>query len=291
MPHGYVRDASHLPDHDLVLRLPGSPILAFHVRHYLDRERHVVIAGELAGGPSPIVFATPLAKEIAETVVPPGCEFTMIAYGPQHPLSSKPHFREVTFELDGSTMPPSCAVFAGTKVSLPCFRDLDSAVVESMVGRPVLTFPYGLYTEALAEGMNGQPAKRMLELLIEMGLACAQHGPSPFGEYCSVDPTCDEVLNQRARIWRKPYKPRRRLADGAYIGISTDGWDRIEFDEEGVRRRVPIFGMDSAGVAWGYGGAGPWEAATSILPDGRGTIVVFTACCTPASSLRSTAAA
>ncbi|HMJ01965.1 MAG TPA: DUF6166 domain-containing protein [Conexibacter sp.] len=268
MPRRYVNDDADLPDHDLILELPGSHSgLTCHVRHYVHRDAHVVIVGELADGASPIVFAEPIARELAHLVVPSGQEFTMVAYVPQHPLSGEPHFREVTFEIDGSARRPSSAVFAGPKVTLPCFRPLDLDLVEAMAGRPVFTFPYGFYTSALAEAMNGQPAKRLLELLIEAGLACPTHGPSRHGEYCGVDPSCDEVRNRRARRWRVPFEPRRRSTGGAYVGISTDRSSRVVFDADGIRSAVPVFGMDAPEVAWGYGGAGPWEAATSILAD------------------------
>jgi len=268
MRRRYVRDDADLPEHDLILELPGSVSgLSCHVRHYVHRDAHVAIVGELTAGASPIVFAEPIAKELAHLVVPRGCEFTMIAYTPQHPLSGQDHFRAVTFELDGVAHRPSSALFAGPKVALPSLRALDLENVEALTGRPVFTFPYGFYTRELAEAMNGQPATRLLELLTEAGLACPEHGPSPYGEYCGVDPRCDELQNRRARRWRTPYEPRRGSVVGAYVGTDTgrDSW--IEFDEEGFRRPVPVFGMDAREVTWGYRGAGPWETATSILAD------------------------
>jgi hypothetical protein len=116
---------------------------------------------------SPIASAASLAREVAEIVVPPGQEFAMVAYAPQSPLSSEPHCHEVTFEIDGRTKRPSSAVFAGPKVALPCFKPIDLPAVEVLAGRPVLTFPYGFYTKVLAEATHGQPAKRLLNLLIE----------------------------------------------------------------------------------------------------------------------------
>jgi hypothetical protein len=268
MPRSYVRDDADLPENDLILALPGSySALSCHIRHYVNADAHVVIVGEFAGGASGIVFAEPIAREVAEAVVPPGCEFTMVAYAPQHPLSGQARFHEVTFELDDSIRRPSSAVFAGPRVTLPHFRPLGLDAVEALTGRPVFTFPYGFYTRELAEAMNGQPARRVLELLIEEGLACPEHGPSRYGEYCGVDPNCDELRNRRARRWRSPYEPRLRSNDGVYVGTDTGYGSYIEFEEEGIRRSVPVFGMDAPEVAWGYHGSGPWEAATSILAD------------------------
>ncbi|MBS1869939.1 MAG: hypothetical protein JSS99_09770 [Actinobacteria bacterium] len=268
MPRRYVRDDADLPENDFILELPGSfSPLSCHIRHYVNDDHHVVIVGKFAGGAGGVLFAEPIAREVAEAVVPPGREFAMVAYAPQHPLSGGRHFQEVTFELDDSVRRPSSAVFAGPRVTLPHFRPLDLDAVEAMTGRPVFTFPYGFYTRELAEAMNGQPAKRLLELLIEEGLVCPEHGPSSHGEYCGIDPRCDELRNRRARRWRSPYEPRLRSNPGAYVGIDTGYGSCVEFEEEGIRRPVPIFGLDAPEVAWGYHGSGSWEAATSILAD------------------------
>lgn len=268
MSRRYVRDDADRPDNDLILGLPSSySRLSCHVRHYVNADAHVVIVGEFAGGAGAILFAELIAREVAETVVPSEREFTMVAYTPQHPLSGRPHFHRVTFELDGQVRQPSSAVLAGPRLTLPHFHPLDLDAIEALTGRPVLTFPYAFYTRELAEAMNGQPAKRLLELLIEEGLVCPLHGPSPYGEYCGVDPHCDELRNQRARRWRTPHEPQGRSAEGAYVGTNTGRGSRIEFDEEGFRRPVPIFGLDAPEVAWGYHGSGPREAATSMLAD------------------------
>ncbi len=152
----------------------------------------------------------------------------MIAYTPRSPLSGEPPFREVTFELDGCRLRPSSKVFESPMVGLACFSPVDLAAVEALTGRPVLMFPYGFYTRALAEAASGQPAKRLLELLIETGLACPTHGPSPYGEYCGFDPSCEEEPNRRARMWRARFAPRRRSTDGVYVGVSTDRSARVE---------------------------------------------------------------
>jgi len=268
MPHKYVRDDADLPENDLILELPGSySPLSCHIRHYVNAEAHVVIVGEFADGASGIVFAEAIAREVAEAIVPPRREFTMVAYAPQHPLSGRPHFQEVKFKRDGTVRRPSSAVFAGPRVTLPHFLPLDLDAVVAMAGRPVFTFPYGFYTRELAEAMNGQPARRVLELLIEAGLACPEHGPSSHGEYCGIDPRCDELRNRRARRWRKPYEPRLLSTAGLYVGTDTGRGSYIEFEEEGIRRSVPVFGLDAPEVAWDYGGLGAWEAATSILAD------------------------
>jgi hypothetical protein len=264
----YVRSDSDLPDHDLVLEMSDtSRDLAYHVRHYVHGGAHLVIVGGLDGGVSPIVNADSIAREVAMVVVPPGQEFTMVAYTPQHPLIGEPHFKEVTFEVDECIKRPSSAVFGGPKVALSCFRPLDLPAVEALAGRPVLTFPYGFYTRALVEATNGQPAKRLLELLIEAGLVCPIHGPSPYGEYCDTDPSCDEKLNRRARRWRTPYVPRRRSTDGAYIGVRTDHWALVELALNASRQPIPVFGLAAPDVTWGYDGSGPEECARSILAD------------------------
>jgi hypothetical protein len=90
----YVRSDSDQPDHDLILELSDPPSsLACHARHYVHNDVHVVIVGQLNGNLCPIASAAPVAREVAETVIPPGEEFTMIAYTPRSPASSGPHFR------------------------------------------------------------------------------------------------------------------------------------------------------------------------------------------------------
>jgi len=267
MRRRYVRSDADLPDHDLILEMSGG-LSACHVRHYVHGGAHLVIVGGLDGGVSPIVNADSIAREVATVVVPPGQEFTMVAYTPQNPLIGEPDFKEVTFEVDECIKRPSSAVFGGPKVALWCFRPLDLPAVEALAGRPVLTFPYGFYTRALAQATNGQPAKRLLELLIEMGLACPTHGPSPYGEYCGTYLSCEEEPNRRARVWRTPYEPRRRSTDGAYIGVRTDHWvRRVELALNASRRPIPVFGLAAPDVTWGYGGSGPEECARSILAD------------------------
>lgn len=87
----YVRSDSDLPDHDLILELSDRPSsLVCHVRHYVHNDLHVVIAGQLNGGLCPIASATSVAREVAETVVPPGGEFTMIADTPRSPRGGQP---------------------------------------------------------------------------------------------------------------------------------------------------------------------------------------------------------
>jgi hypothetical protein len=68
-------------------------------------------------------------------------------------------------------------------------------------------------------------------------------------------------------MWRTPYEPRRRSTDGAYTGISTDCRAWVEFALDESRQAVPVFDLAGPEVAWGYGGAGPQECATSILAD------------------------
>jgi hypothetical protein len=264
----YVRSDSDLPDHDLILELSDQPSsLACHARHYVHNDVDVVVVGQLNGGLCPIANAASVAREVAETVIPPGGEFTMIAYTPRSPLSSEPRFREVTFELDGCRLRPSSKAFDNSKVALACFSPVDLAAVEALTGRPVLMFPYGFYTRALAEAVSGQPAKRLLDLLIETGLACPTHGPSPYGEYCGFDPSCEEEPNRRARMWRARFAPRRRSTDGAYVGVSTDRSARVELALERGRQPIPVFGLAAPEAGWGYGGSGPQEGATSILAD------------------------
>jgi hypothetical protein len=53
MRRRYVRNDADLPDHDLVLELADiAGGLAYHVRHYVHRDVHVVIVGGFGGGPS-----------------------------------------------------------------------------------------------------------------------------------------------------------------------------------------------------------------------------------------------
>jgi hypothetical protein len=268
MRRRYVRSDADLPDHDLVLALPDTAgELAYHVRHYVQRDAHMVIVGAFEGGPSYVVDAVSVARELAEVVVPAGQEFAMVAYAPQSPLSGEPHFREVSFEVGDRLKRPSSPVLAGPKVAVPRTTPLDLEAVEALAGRPVLTFPYGFYTRALAEAMNGQPAKRLFELLIEAGLACPVHGPSPYGEYCGTALACEQEHNRRARAWRAPYVPRRRSVDGGYVGIATSRQAQVEFASLRQSRPLPIFGRDAPEPAWGYGGSGPAETATSILAD------------------------
>src|ERR1700722_2314863 len=144
-------------------------------------------------------------KELAEFVVPAGQEFAMVAYAPQSPLSPEPHFREVNFEVGEDLKRPSSAALDGPKVAVPRTSPLDLTAVEAMAGRPVLTFPYRFYTRVLAEAMNGQPAKRLFELLIEAGLVCPLHGPSPYGDYCGTGLACEHGHNRRMRAWRAPH--------------------------------------------------------------------------------------
>jgi len=93
MRRRYVTDDADLPDHDLIIELPGTlGGLVCHLRHYVRSDAHVVIAGELTDGASPIVFAEAIAKEVATRLIPPEREFTLVAYTPQHPLSSRFHF-------------------------------------------------------------------------------------------------------------------------------------------------------------------------------------------------------
>jgi transposase len=95
MRRRYVRSDSDLPDHDLILELSGALSgLSCHVRHYVHEGAHLVIAGRLDGGVSPVVNAASVAREVAEVVVPPGQEFAMVAYAPQPPPSGKPHFHD-----------------------------------------------------------------------------------------------------------------------------------------------------------------------------------------------------
>ena len=268
MRRRYVSSDPDLPDHDLILEMSGGLSgLACHVRHYVHCGMNLVIAGQLDDGVSPIANATSIAREVATVVAPSGQEFTMIAYAPRTPLSVEPHFHEVTFEVGGRLKRPSAEMFEGDEAALSRFRPLDLSAVEAMVGRPVLVFPYGFYTRTLAEATNGQPAKRLLDLLIEVGLACPTHGPSPYGEYCGADPRCEQERNRRVRMWRTPYEPRRRSTDGVYMGSRTDRWARVEFALDGSRQQISVFGLAGPAVAWGYGGAGPQECATSILAD------------------------
>ncbi len=256
MRRRYVRNDADLPDHDLVLE-PADIArgLAYHVRHYVHHDAHVVIVGGFGVGPSYIVDAASVARELAEVVVPAGLEFAMVAYAPQSPLSGEPHFREVSFEVGDRVKRASSAWLAGPEVVVPRTRPVDLAAVETMAGRPVLTFPYRFYTRALVEAMNGQPAKRLLELLIEAGLVCPIHGPSPYGDYCGTGLACEQEHNRRARVWRAPYAPRRRSIAGGYRGIATRYQTQVEFASPRQSWSVPIFGRDAPELGWGYGGS------------------------------------
>jgi hypothetical protein len=267
MGRRYVRGDADLPDHDLILELADTGALAYHVRHYVRGDAHMVIVGVFDGGPSYIADAASVARELAELVVPAGRRFAMVAYAPQSPLSAEPHFREVSLEVGDRLEWPSSAVLGGARLALSRTRPLDLAAVERMAGRPVLSFPYGFYTRTLAEAMNGQPARRLFELLIEAGLACPIHGPSPCGEYCGTALVCGQERNRRARAWRRPYAPRRRFTDGSYRGVATSYSAQIEFEAGPDSRAIPVFGRDAPALAWGYGGSGPAEAATSVLAD------------------------
>jgi len=265
MPPRYVSGEADLPDHDLILELPEE--LVYHVRHYLHRATHVVVVGQLEEGGSPSVNAVQVARKVAETVVPAGQPFTMIAYAPQSPLSAEPHFREVTFEVDDRGCRPSAELLSGPKLPRPRTAPLALSSVEELAGRPVLRFPYRFYTRPLAEAMNGQPAKRLFELLIEAGLVCPLHGPSPYGEYCGTDTSCQQERNRRVRRWRSPYAPRRRGLDGCYRGDTAHWPAQIELATALISEPLPVHGLDAPEVSWGYAGAGPQEAATTILAD------------------------
>jgi hypothetical protein len=53
MRRRYVRNDADLPDHDLVLELADiAGGLAYHVRHYVHHDAHVVIVGGFGAGPS-----------------------------------------------------------------------------------------------------------------------------------------------------------------------------------------------------------------------------------------------
>jgi hypothetical protein len=134
----YVRTIADLPDHDLILDLGRG--LICHIRHYVHDDTHVIVAGQLKGGVSPIGNARAIAAEASEVVIPPGREFTLVAYVPQWPLSSDSHFHEVTFEVGGYERRLSAALFEDTRVALACFRALDLSAVELMTGRPILTY-------------------------------------------------------------------------------------------------------------------------------------------------------
>jgi hypothetical protein len=62
------------------------------------------------------------------------------------------YVRNDAFELDGQVRQPSAAVLAGPRLPVSHFDPLDLDAVEAITGRPVLTFPYGFYTEELATG-------------------------------------------------------------------------------------------------------------------------------------------
>jgi hypothetical protein len=112
MRRRYVKNDADLPDHDLVLELPGIVGgLAYHVRHYAHREAHVVIVGGFGDGPSYIVDAASVARELAEVVVPAGLEFAMVAYAPQSPLSGEPHGMPRDVSAVVSAVDQACAAY------------------------------------------------------------------------------------------------------------------------------------------------------------------------------------
>lgn len=271
MGRRYLRSDSDLPEHDLILWLPGAGVgsVACHVRHYVHEHRHVVIAGCLdGGGVDPVWNAVEVARQVAETVVPEEGEFLFVTYAPQPPFGMEPDFREVTFEVNGGATRPSSAALAGPTIPLPCYRPLELRQVEALAGRPILTFPYRCYTTALAEASNGQSAKRLFDLLVDAGLACPKHGPSPYGEYCGrADPTCQAGHRRQARVWRQPYQPARRGTGGTYIGDRRETRTRIGFVLEGRQWPLPVFRLAAPGAEWGYGGAGAQEGATTLLAD------------------------
>jgi hypothetical protein len=267
----YVRSGSDLPDHDVILWLPGvlTGRVGCHARHYVHDDRHVVVVGRLDdGGVDPICDAVEVGRHVAETVVPEEQEFVLVAYVPQPPLSREPRFHEVTFEVGGRVTTPSLAALEGPTLALPRFRPLDLDDVEALAGRPVLTFPYSSYTTALAEATNGQPAKRLFDLLVEAGVGCPRHGPSTDGAYCCrFDPRCEAKHRRSARVWGEPHEPRRRCYGGTYVGDRREGWARIEWDLDGRRSPIPVFGLAAPGVEWGYRGSGAQEGATALLAD------------------------
>jgi hypothetical protein len=271
-----VRHESDLPDHDFILEMPEGGALAgasCHIRHYVDRAAHLVIVGALGDGRiHPVANAVAIARMLTETVIPPGETFTYVAYSPPPPTSGESAFREVRFRLDGPSVRPSQAVLASRRAWRLDAQPVSFGAVQAMAARPVLTFPYGLYTRAVAEAMNGQPAARMYEVLVEADLMCPLHGATPDGEYCRRWYACAPPQVRRRRSWRPPYRPRGGAAGGVYVGFAGDRWTRIELDRGGRRSPVPVFGLEAPEVTWGYAGSGPAEAATAILADYLGFV-------------------
>ncbi|MEA2385928.1 MAG: hypothetical protein QOJ22_102 [Thermoleophilaceae bacterium] len=266
----FVRSESDLPDKDFLMWVPREQAgaAACHIRYYVSGERHVVIAGYLDDGLTWAGSAESVARQLVATLVPPDEEFVFIEYEPQRPWTLRADFHEVTFETNGDAKRPSAAVLGTRAIPFPCFRELDRDAVEMLAGRPVLTFPLGAYTRALADASAAQPAARLFDLMVEQELCCPMHGLSSHGEYCGVDIRCYAELHRRSRKWRGPVRPKRRGCDGAYIGDRYGEWPRIELLLEGeYRQELPTFGSAAGGVAWGYGGSGAEEGATTILAD------------------------
>jgi hypothetical protein len=238
------------------------------VRHYVHGERHTVIVGRLDdGGVGVIGAATRIARRLAEMVVPEGRDFVLIDYTPHPPFDAEAEFKQVTFEVHGQRQSPSPAVLNLWPTPWPCYRPLSLDEVERFTGRPVMTFPYGAYTRALAEATNGQPATRLFDLLVEMDLACPVRGPSKFGGYCAGGCTRHFDRLKQMRTWRSPHRPQHQASDGTYIGVGGARCAHIEFQTDCDRRRLPVYGLAGPEVAWGYGGSGPEEGATTLLAD------------------------
>ena len=280
----FVREPFDLPDHDLVLAvepdLPDSPVC--HVRHFVTRGRHVVVAGSLDDeAASVMISAIDVARE-AGSFVTRGQPFRLIAYEPAGPQSGKPEFHEVSFDLGERRLAAhELAALDQRRIPLPSFRAIDHHTVERIVGRPVLRYPYGSYTRAMAEAMVGQPAVRMQDLLDELRLGCPTHGRSADGEYCSQhQPVCYSALHQVRRRWGAPFTPRRQGRGGAYLGErAMDARSRIWFEPEPGwgRTAVPVLRLFDEGVAWD--GSNGLEAAIAVLADFLGFL--------PARELRS----
>jgi hypothetical protein len=66
----------------------------------------------------------------------------------------------VSFEVGDRVKRASSAWLTGPEVVVPRTQPLDLAAVETMTGRPVLTFPYRFYTRALAEGAGRRVCDR-----------------------------------------------------------------------------------------------------------------------------------
>jgi hypothetical protein len=268
----FVREPSDLPDHDLMLPIePDRPHSAVcHVRHFVNRGRHVVVAGSLDDeAASATINAIEVAREAASFVAR-GEPFRLIAYQPVHARSGQPEFHDVSFELGERRLAAhDLAALDGRRIPLPSFRAIDHRTVERIVGRPVLRYPYGAYTRAIAEAMVGQPAVRMQDLLDELHLGCPAHGRSAGGEYCSQhQPVCYSALHQARRRWCTPFRPRRQGRGGAYLGErAMQAKSRIWFEPEPGwgRTAVPVFRLFDEGVAWD--GSNCLEAAIAVLAD------------------------